>query len=124
VYDRRDVRPRSPRCITWAAVLLALSCQLVAAESRVVELAIRGGALAPAQPVLRVQVGDDVTLRWTSDRALTLHVHGYDIESRVVPGAPTTMRFVARTAGRFPIERHDEQPGQETTLTYLEVHPR
>jgi hypothetical protein len=124
VYDRRAVRPRSTRCITWAAVLLALSGRLVAAEPRVVELAIRGGALAPAQQVVRVQVGDDVTLRWTSDRALTLHLHGYDIESRVVPGAPTTMRFVARTAGRFPIERHDGQPGREATLANLEVHPR
>jgi hypothetical protein len=73
---------------------------------------------------VRVQVGDDVTLRWISDRALTLHLHGYDIESRVVPGGPTTMRFVARAAGRFPIERHDEQPGREPTLAYLEVHPR
>lgn len=106
------------------AVLLALSWRPAAADPRVFELAIRGGALPAEQRVLRVHVGDDVVLRWTSDRALTLHLHGYDIEVRVVPGAPTTMRLSARAAGRFPIELHDERPGREATLAYLEVHPR
>lgn len=105
-------------------VLSAPWCRPALAEPRVVDLVIRGGAVAPEQRVVRVQVGDDVTLRWTSDRALTLHLHGYDIENRVVPEAPATMRFRARAAGRFPIERHDEQPGREGTVAYLEVHPR
>jgi hypothetical protein len=118
---------RPPLLITVLLVLLsglALSCARGGAEARVIELALRGGVLDPAQQVVKVQVGDDVTLRWTSDRVLTLHLHGYDIERRVEPGAPTLMRFVARAAGRFPIERHDEQPGREGTVAYLEVHPK
>jgi hypothetical protein len=120
--------PSGPRSlITVLLVLLsalALSCGRGGAEARVIELALQSGVLDPAQQVVKVQVGDDVTLRWTSDRVLTLHLHGYDIERRVEPGAPTLMRFVARAAGRFPIERHDEQPGREATVAYLEVHPR
>jgi hypothetical protein len=95
-----------------------------AAEPRVIDLAIHGGALAPDQQVIRVQQGDDVTLRWTTDATITIHVHGYDIEKTLAPGAPTTMRFAARATGRFPIEMHGTGSGKEKTLGYLEVRPR
>jgi hypothetical protein len=104
--------------------ILALTAQFVAAEPRVVELAIRGGTLPREQRVIQVVQGDAVTLRWTSDRALALHLHGYDIEQRVTPGTPATMSFTARATGRFPIEVHGGQTGREATLGYLEVHPR
>jgi hypothetical protein len=92
------------------------------AEKRVIELAIRDGVLAREQRLIRVRQGDDVVLRWTTDRPISIHLHGYDIEKEVKPGPPTTMWFVARATGRFPITRHG--PGEETTLAYLEVHPR
>jgi FtsP/CotA-like multicopper oxidase with cupredoxin domain len=80
--------------------------------------------LPPEQRVIRVQRGDVVTLRWTSDRALTLHLHGYDIERRVTPGTTATMSFTAPATGRFSIEVHGGSAGREATLGYLEVHPR
>jgi hypothetical protein len=43
-----------------------------------------------------------VKLRWTTDRPIILHLHGYDIEAKVEPGAVTEMAFTARAAGRFP----------------------
>lgn len=109
--------------------LVALAAGLVlssapGAEPRVVELVIRNGALPKDKQLIRVRQGDDVTLRWTTDAPLTLHLHGYDIETRVSPGAPATMRFTARATGRFPIEVHAHGPGGERTLAYLEVHPR
>jgi hypothetical protein len=94
------------------------------AEPQVIERVIRGGALPRGQQVIRVRQGDDVTLRWTADQVLVLHLHGYDIEAKVAPGTPATMRFHARAAGRFPIEVHAEKSGRESTLAYLEVHPR
>jgi FtsP/CotA-like multicopper oxidase with cupredoxin domain len=65
--------------------------------------------------VIRVQQGDAVTLRWTSDQALTLHVHGYDVERGVVPGATATMGFTARATGRFPIEVHGSEGRRATS---------
>lgn len=92
------------------------------AEPRAVELTLRSGALLEADRVVRVRQGDDVTLRWTSDVPLDVHLHGYDIEITVVAGAPRVMRFAARATGRFPIEAH---AGTRTwTIGYLEVHPR
>jgi hypothetical protein len=70
-------------------------------EPRVVELAIRGGALPKHQQVVKVRQGDEVTLRWTSDVPLSM-----------------------RATGRFPIELHQKRGGRERTIGYLEVHPR
>jgi len=95
-----------------------------AAEARVIELSLRNGQLAEDQRVVRVQQGDDVTLRWTTDRPLTVHLHGYDLEHNLSPGAPVLMRFTVRAAGRFPIEIHGPSHGDERTVGYLEVHPR
>ena len=110
------------------AWLLAIITVLVVppsiAEPRIIDLAIRGRSLPLEQRVIRVQQGDAVTLRWTSDQALTLHLHGYDVEQRVVPGATATMSFTARATGRFAIEVHGTEGRRATTLGYLEVHPR
>lgn len=106
-----------------AAVVLAVVAS-ASAEQRVIDLPIRGGELAKDRQLLRVQQGDDVTLRWTTDAPLTIHLHGYDIEKKVSPGGPVSMRFTARATGRFPIEIHAHGRGQERVLGYLEVHPR
>jgi len=107
----------------FAATLLLVVGD-AAAEPQVFELSIRSGELPAEQRVIRVRQGDDVTLRWTTDKALTLHLHGYDIEQRLTPHKPVQMRFTARATGRFPIETHAHGRGGERTLAYVEVHPR
>lgn len=89
-----------------------------------VDLALREGALPAEERVIRVRQGDDVVLRWTTDEPTSVHLHGYEIEERLRPGVVTTMWFVARAAGRFPITRHAEGGGEERTVGYLDVHPR
>ncbi len=95
----------------------------VRAEPRVVDLALRDGQLPEDRRVVRVRQGDEVTLRWTTDRPVTLHLHGYDLEEKLTPGASRSMRFVARATGRFPIEIHGARGG-DRVVGYLEVHPR
>ena len=51
----------------------------------------------------RVQEGDEVILRWTSD---TAHLHGYDVTAGARAGEPGEMRFTAEVAGRFGLEAH------------------
>lgn len=108
--------------MTMLVVQPSIPCSF--AEPTIIDLVIRGGSLPLEQRVIRVQQGDAVTLRWTSDQVLTLHLHGYDVERRVVPGATATMSFTARATGRFPIEVHGSEGRRATTLGYLEVHPR
>ena len=69
-------------------------------------------------------------LRWTSDRPVILHLHGYDIETRLAPGAPAELAFTAYAAGRFPIEIHAPGAGgpgagrEGAPLAVVEVYPR
>ena len=105
-------------------LLLVLGALAVTeAEPRVIELAVRNGQLPEDRRIVRVSQGDEVTLRWTTDRPLTVHLHGYDIETKLSPSAPVSIRFTARATGRFAIEIHGDG-GKERTVAYLEVHPR
>jgi hypothetical protein len=101
--------------------LLAIAAQGWS-EPRVFDLAIRNNQLPSDQRTVKVRQGDEVTLRWTTDAPLTIHLHGYDIETLVSTGPAVVMKFSARATGRFPIEIHGR--GVERTLGYLEVHPR
>jgi hypothetical protein len=60
---------------------------------------------------------------------MVLHLHGYDIEKKVVPGAVTEMAFVARATGRFSVEEHktDAKGGHshgEAALVRIDVLPK
>ena len=94
---------------------------------QIVEREVRGSDVDAGGPaVLRVDQGDEIEIRWSSDEPATVHLHGYDIETAVTVEGEAVMRFVAQATGRFPVETHgigDDDP-LETTLLYLEVHPR
>src|SRR5215471_4800898 len=103
------------------ALVLPLASTAIAAE-RVVDLTIAHGKLTGGEDTIRVHQGDDVVLRWHSDRPLVLHLHGYEIETQVVPGDLAETQFTARAAGRFPIHVHAGQTRSEAVLGYLEVY--
>ena len=104
------------------ALVLPLASTAIAAE-RVFDLTIAHGKLTGSQDTIRVQQGDKVALHWHSDRPIVLHLHGYEIETHVVPGAAAETRFEARATGRFPIHVHAGQARSEAVLVYLEVYP-
>lgn len=104
------------------AMALPLTTAAVAAE-RVFDLTIVHGKLTGGQDTIRVQQNDNVVLRWHCDRSIVLHLHGYEIETRVVPGTVAEMRFEARATGRFPVHVHAAQARSESVLVYLEVYP-
>jgi hypothetical protein len=105
-----------------AAIALTLASTAVAAE-RVFDLTISHGGLSGGPDTIRVHQGDTVILRWHSDRPITLHLHGYEIETRVVPGSVAETRFAAWATGRFPVHLHASRTPSETVLVYLEIYP-
>ena len=93
------------------------------------DLKIEHGAVPANMRLIRVKQGDAVKLRWSSDRPITLHLHGYDIERKVVPGKVAEMAFTANVTGRFPVEEHKLDAGGghshgQAPLVRLEVYPR
>jgi hypothetical protein len=111
--------------------MLAIGAAGAAAQAReaVFDLEIEKGRVPQGKRLIRVYQGDAVRLRWSSDRPIVLHLHGYDIETKVEPGRIAEMAFTARAAGRFPIEEHkpDARGGHshgEAPLVRIEVRPR
>ena len=93
-----------------------------AADMKRFSVKIEGGGVPENENTLRVNEGNGVEIEFTSDRTLTLHLHGIDIETTVAPGKPAVMRFQATVAGRFPVEAHGARA--HTALIYVEVYPR
>ncbi len=93
-------------------------------------LRIENGRVPDDMRVVRVKQGDVVTLHWSVDQLVILHLHGYDVETRVEPGAVGEMSFTAGATGRFPVHAHPvgARPGsrahEEAPLVYVEVYPR
>jgi hypothetical protein len=92
-------------------------------QHKVLTLSVVNGAVAGVGDTVKVQQGDDLELRWSSDKPMELHLHGYDIEVKVSPQAPAVMSFKANIPGRFPVEPHGQGPGHHRPVLYLEVHP-
>lgn len=97
-----------------------------AAGQRTFEIRIAGRRVPPEQRVLRATEGERVELRWSADEPLVLHLHGYDIETRVEPGKPAVTAFAARLTGRFPVEIHSAAGSRHrhSALLHVEIHPR
>jgi len=121
------VRRALATVLTFAMIAIAIT-GVRAAELTFV-LRIENGRVLENVRLIRVTQGDVVRLQWRSDRRVTLHLHGYDIEKVVAPGTVTYLMFTANATGRFPINLHTTNDnadghGHEEALVYLEVFPR
>jgi hypothetical protein len=113
------------------ALLLIVAGGVGAAAAQLTfDIKIERGRVPEAMRLIRVTEGDVVKLRWTSDQPIVLHLHGYDIEKRIVPGAVTELAFTAYATGRFPIHIHEQGAGagghahEDLPLATVEVYPR
>ena len=78
--------------------------------------------------LIRITQGQRIEIALASDQAAELHLHGYDLTAQLEPGVPAALSFLARIAGRFPVEAHRwgsaakgrRHPG---ALFYVEVYP-
>lgn len=116
-----------------AFVLVGVLALCGASAVREFELSIRERRVDAGAPTIRVKRGETVVLRWRTDEAVSLHVHGYELRANLSTASPASMRIEAAVAGRFPITAHefgtaaarDARPRshRELTLLYLEVLP-
>jgi plastocyanin len=86
---------------------------------------IKGGKVVGGPPDIKVQKGDHIRIVVSSDAHDDIHLHGYDIEKPVEPGAPAQFNFTANIEGIFEIESHvAEDAGREPLIAKLTVEPR
>ena len=113
-----------------ALLLVITDSADVAAAELTFDIKIEGGRVPEEMRLIRVTEGDVVKLRWTSDQPLVVHLHGYDVEKRVAPGAVTELALTAYATGRFPIHIHKQGAGagghahEARPLATIEVYPR
>ncbi|AWZ18600.1 hypothetical protein [Streptomyces sp. ICC1] len=88
-----------------------------ARADRTVTIAVRDGKVTPAPGRVEVARGERVALRVTSDRADTLHVHGFDKELALPAGQEATLILTVDRTGLFEVETHES----ELVLTQLLV---
>jgi hypothetical protein len=84
------------------------------------ELTVKDKKLASDSSVLKVNRGDVVTLKITSDKEEELHVHAYDVSVELVPNKQAILTFSAEMSGRFPFELEKSK----TELGAIEVQPK
>jgi FtsP/CotA-like multicopper oxidase with cupredoxin domain len=111
------------------ALLFVLGTTIAAVAAELTfDLKVERGRVAETMRLIRVKEGDVVKLRWTSDQALVVHLHGYDIEKRIAPGSAVEMTFTAHATGRFPVHVHAQGARggahEEAPLVNVEVYPR
>ncbi len=110
-----------------AAAVALLGASAARADNKIIDVVIEARKVV-GDNVARVTEGDAVTLRWSTDEAVSVHLHGYDLKLSITPGTPTEMTFEAFAAGRFPVTSHGfgghGHDDEEVVLLYLEVHPR
>ena len=110
----------------WSGSLMTIAAR--AAEVSYV-LAITNGRVPDNMRLIRVKQNDVVKLEWSTNKPISVHLHGYDIEKDIKPGAVTQMTFVARATGRFTIEPHIGKTqssgahGHGDVLVTIEVYP-
>ena len=81
---------------------------------------IRDRAPVGEPPTLTYQSGDTVRLRFRSNVAEEVHVHGFDEYVDVPAGGTATLNFEADAEGIFEVESH----GSGELLARLEIRPR
>jgi hypothetical protein len=109
------------------AIALASEPGDVADTVHRVDITIRNRKVVRNNNVIRITQGEEVELLWSSDETANLHLHGYNIEFKVSPDAPTSISFTVHATGRFPITSHgfgDQHGNGHVTLLYLEVYPK
>ncbi|MFF4370985.1 hypothetical protein [Streptomyces sp. NPDC001594] len=74
---------------------------------RTVTLTVRDGKVSPPTTRTELRRGERIALRVTSDRADTLHVHGYDKELALSAGQEATLVLTADRTGLFEVETHE-----------------
>ncbi|MFD3654666.1 hypothetical protein [Streptomyces sp. NPDC058620] len=77
------------------------------AADRTLGIEVVRGTVRPAPGRTEVRKGDRIALRVRSDRADTLHVHGYDKEVRLPAGRTVTLTVTADRTGLFEVETHE-----------------
>lgn len=77
------------------------------ASAELLQFEIARGRATPPLDRIEIEQGSTVRIVVTSDQPDAIHLHGYDLEAPIGPGADGVIEFTADQAGLFELETHD-----------------
>jgi hypothetical protein len=110
--------------LAWVCgAVLFVTAMDICAEAVTFDVAIRSDGTDKPR-TLRAKKGDRITILWSTDQPLVVHIHPFEVEQDVVPGKTALSEFAADISGRFPIEVHIlGKRARHKVVGYLEVLP-
>lgn len=89
-------------------------------QELVAEYTVEKGQRTAGPELIRLRMGEKLTLSVLSDADDELHLHGYDLHLHVKAGQASRLSFAAEHSGRFDLELHKSN----VQLGVLEVQPK
>ena len=89
-------------------------------KTKTFELVFKNKKLVSGESAIKVEEGDKVVIKATSDTEEELHLHGYDVSIDLEKDKQAELSFTANLSGRFPYEL--EHSGTE--IGAVEVEPK
>lgn len=74
-------------------------------------------------PIFKARQGETLSLTIHSERAGTIHIHGYEKHVELVPNGDVSVSFEAKDAGLFPVHLHGADDAMEHVATF-EIQPK
>lgn len=84
------------------------------------EIVIQNKKIVSGPVTIKVNQGEDITIKITSNEEEEFHVHAYDESVELEPNKQATLSFNTKLSGRFPFELERSK----TDLGALEVQPK
>jgi hypothetical protein len=102
-----------------ALSVVALPAATAVTKPTVIAITVKGGR--PVGGIKRPAVKKGTVVRFViaTDKGTEIHLHGYDLERKVVKGKKVVMQFTAKLPGRFELELHKP----DALLAQLTVKP-
>lgn len=97
---------KATRLLPVAFLCIAASVGAADVPQKSFQFDIERGVVPAPQRTLKVEKGDAVNLAVKSDAAGELHLHGYQLSVKLVPGQLANLAFIAFATGRYPFEWH------------------
>jgi len=85
-----------------------------------VTIRVKGSKPVGGVKTLKYRHGDTIGLKFVADKAIEVHIHGFDREIELEADEPVVTRFKANLEGIFEIEEHET----DELLAKLEIRPK
>lgn len=105
--------PSSPATSVPSTSAVTPSTSPTTAATKTAEFTFAKGKVSGPGDV-KLKVGESVDLTITTDAAMTIHAHVFEIEKNIKAGETATLSLTATKTGRYEIEDH--QSGKLITL--------